>query len=168
MARAFLFVLDSFGIGGAPDAANFVTEGKSDLGANTFAHIAMACHENKADDKERRVGALSLPTLDLLGLGNAAHLATGKEVAGFPRRDDAIGLWAAATEISKGKDTPSGHWEIAGVPILKDWGYFPKQEPAFPDDLLQAIYKAARIDGSLCNQHSSGLAVIDDLSLIHI
>ena len=167
MARAFLFVLDSFGIGGAPDAANFVTEGKSDLGANTFAHIAKACRENKADDKGRRVGALSLPTLDLLGLGNAAHLATGKEVVGFPRRDDAIGLWAAATEISKGKDTPSGHWELAGVPVLKDWGYFPQEKPAFGRELLQAIYKAAEIDGSLCNQHSSGLAVIDEFGGEH-
>ena len=167
MARAFLFVMDSFGIGGAPDAADFVTDGKSDLGANTFGHIAMACHENKADNEGRRAGALSLPTLDLLGLGNAAHLATGKEVVGFPRRDDAIGLWAAATEVSKGKDTPSGHWELAGVPVLKDWGHFQKREPAFPNDLLQAIYTAAGIGGSLCNQHSSGLAVIDEFGGEH-
>ncbi|MEP3631223.1 MAG: phosphopentomutase [Hyphomicrobiales bacterium] len=167
MARAFLFVLDSFGIGGAPDAADFVNEEKSDLGSNTFAHIAKACHENKADAKGIRAGALSLPTLDLLGLGNAAHVATGEEVVGFPCRDDTIGLWAAATEISKGKDTPSGHWELAGVPVLKDWGYFPKQELAFPNDLLQAIYKAAGIDGSLCNQHSSGLAVIDEFGWEH-
>ena len=167
MARAFLFVMDSFGIGGAPDAADFVTNGKSDFGSNTFAHIAKACYENEADDKGIRKGALSLPTLDLLGLGNAAHLATGEEVVGFRCRNHTIGLWAAATEISKGKDTPSGHWELAGVPVLKDWGYFPKEVPAFPDDLLQAIYKAAGIERSLCNQHSSGLAVIDEFGDEH-
>lgn len=167
MARAFLFVMDSFGIGGAPDAVDFVTDGKSDLGSNTIAHIAAACQENEADHKGLRAGALSLPTLDLLGLGNAAHLATGEEVAGFPPRDDAIGLWAAANEVSKGKDTPSGHWELAGVPVLKDWGYFPTDIPAFPDPLLQAIYKAAGIEGSLCNQHSSGLAVIEEFGVAH-
>ena len=163
MARAFLFVMDSFGIGGALDAADFVDDGKSDLGANTFGHIAKAC----AEGREGRNEPLQLPILDSLGLGNAAYLATGEEVVGFPTREDAIGLWAAATEISKGKDTPSGHWEIAGVPVLKDWGHFPKQQPAFPDSLLQAIYKAAGIGGSLCNQHSSGLVVIDEFGAEH-
>ncbi|MEP1442469.1 MAG: phosphopentomutase [Hyphomicrobiales bacterium] len=163
MARAFLFVMDSFGIGGAPDAADFISDDKSDLGANTFGHIAKACVERR----EGRDGPLLLPTLDLLGLGNAAYLATGEAVAGFAPREDTIGLWAAATEISKGKDTPSGHWELAGVPVLKEWGHFPKNVPAFPEQLLQAIYKAFGIEGSLCNQHSSGLVVLDEFGEKH-
>ena len=66
-----------------------------------------------------------LPMLDRLGLGAAGKLVLGHVLApGFS--EDAVGVWAVGREVSKGKDTPSGHWEIAGVPVPFEWGYFPK------------------------------------------
>ena len=122
MPRAFLFVLNSFGIGGAPDAAAF-----GDDGANTFGHIAEACAAGVADRTGLRHGRLHLPHLASLGLGEAARLASGRQATGFPLPDQLRpgAFWGAAEEISSGKDTPSGHWEIAGVPVRFDWGYFP-------------------------------------------
>ena len=119
MARVFLFVLDSFGIGGAPDARQF-----GDEGANTLGHIAAACHNEEANINGGRHGALKLPNMQSLGLGLAANAACGEFPAGFSPTPSLNGYWASAAEISKGKDTPSGHWEIAGVPVTFDWGYF--------------------------------------------
>ena len=121
MNRAFLIVLDSVGCGGAPDADRYFNDGLPDTGANTLAHIAQARAE---------VGQpLHLPVLDALGLGAAVRLASGVQAPGLgaaPR-----GRWGAATEVSRGKDTPSGHWELAGVPVPWDWAYFPRSVPAF-------------------------------------
>ena len=96
MARAFLVVMDSVGIGGAPDAGDFFNDDHPDTGANTILHIA-----------QHRAGGLQLPNLDRLGLGAAAKLATGKAVPGLNASPS--GLWGVATEVSKGKDTTSGH-----------------------------------------------------------
>src|SRR6056297_701041 len=126
MARAFLFVLDSFGIGGAPDAEAF-----GDEGANTLGHIAEHCAEGHADRDGLRKGALELPNLTKLGLGFAAEKASGIFPAGLDQSVEPKGLYANAAERSKGKDTPSGHWEIAGVPVMFDWGYFPEEVPCF-------------------------------------
>ena len=127
MTRAFLIVMDSVGCGGAPDAGAF-----GDAGANTLAHIAQACAAGCAED--RRSGPLQMPVLDGLGLGAAVRLASGEPMPGL----DAVpaGRWGAASEVSRGKDTPSGHWELAGVPVPWDWTYFPDTVPAFPPDLL--------------------------------
>lgn len=100
MPRAFLVVIDSVGIGGAPDADQFFNGDVPDTGANTVAHIA------------RAVGGLDLPHLDQLGLGAAVTLASGDAAPGLGAKP--AGAWGAATEISPGKDTPSGHWELAG------------------------------------------------------
>lgn len=148
MPRAFLIVLDSVGCGGAPDAADF-----GDQGANTLGHIAEA----------RR---LSLPNLDRLGLGAAIRLASGHPAPGLGAR--AQGRWGAATEISPGKDTPSGHWELAGLPVPWNWHYFPETEPAFPDDLTQAVSAAAGTEGILGNRHASGTVIIDEEGARHI
>jgi len=121
-ARAFLVVLDSVGCGGAPDAAEF-----GDEGANTLAHIAQACAAGRAEDG--RSGPLSLPHLDALGLGAAIRLASGAATPGLDAKPG--GLWGAATEVSRGKDTPSGHWELAGLPVPWDWHYFPDTNPCF-------------------------------------
>jgi len=118
MARAIVIVLDSVGIGGAPDAARF-----GDQGSDTLGHIAAECAAGRADRAGVRSGALKLPNLERLGLGLAAELATGAKPAGFSRAT-AEGRYAAAAEVSSGKDTPSGHWEMAGLPVLFDWGYF--------------------------------------------
>lgn len=145
MTRAFLVVLDSVGIGGAPDADLF-----GDEGANTLGHILQAR------------GHLEMPTLGALGLGAALTHASGI-AAPWPHTK---GGWAAATEISMGKDTPSGHWELAGVPVPWDWHYFPDENPAFPPDVLAKVAELA--GGSLANTHASGVPVIDAFAGQHV
>ncbi len=153
MARAFLIVMDSAGIGGAPDADQYFNGDVPDTGANTVGHIAQA-------------HGLNLPNLDALGLGAALKLADNLDAPGLDA--DPQGLWGAATEISKGKDTPSGHWEIAGVPVPFDWHYFPKTDPAFPTELLAEIAAKAGTDGTLGNTHASGTEIIDRLGEEHM
>lgn len=164
MARAFLVVMDSVGAGGAPDAAQFFNGDVPDTGSNTLGHIADACADGKAE--EGRSGLLKMPNLDRLGLGEAARLASGAELPGFDAKPE--GLWAAATEISRGKDTPSGHWEIAGVPVPWEWHYFPDQTPAFPPEILAAAARAAGTEGTLANCHASGTAIIEEFGEEHM
>lgn len=163
MPRAFLVVMDSVGIGGAPDAAGFFNGDLPDTGANTLAHIAQACAAGQAEDG--RSGLLSLPHLDALGLGAAVRLASGEDAPGLEAKPR--GWWGAATEISPGKDTPSGHWELAGVPVPWDWHYFPDTNPAFPDDLTRYVAQVAGTDGILGNCHASGTQIIADLGAGH-
>ena len=148
MARAFLIVMDSVGCGGAPDAAEF-----GDAGANTLAHIAA------------RV-PLRLPHLASLGLAGAVQTASGAAMPGIAA--GTRGRWGAATEVSRGKDTPSGHWELAGVPVPWDWTYFPREGPAFPDALVAEVARAAGTDGILGNCHASGVPIIDALGAEHL
>lgn len=164
MPRAFLVVLDSVGIGGAPDADQFFNNGKPDTGANTLAHIAQACAAGHAEDG--RSGPLNVPNMDALGLGAATRLASGDVTPGLTATP--TGVWAAATEISRGKDTPSGHWELAGLPVPWDWHYFPKQIPAFPDDIVAEVCRLAGTDGILGNCHSSGVPIIEEHCAEHI
>lgn len=164
MSRAFLVVLDSVGIGGAPDADRFFNDGVPDTGANTLAHIAKACADGHAE--EGRTGPLNLPHLDALGLGAAVALASGEPTPGLGRAPS--GTWGAATEVSNGKDTPSGHWELAGVPVPWDWHYFPKTNPTFPTDLVAEVCKYAGTPGILGNIHASGTAIINDLGPDHL
>jgi phosphopentomutase len=149
MSRAILCILDSVGIGGAPDAKAYNCEG-----ANTLGHIAAS-----------RV--LKLPNLSRLGLGHALHAASG-EVPGFDLGIQPIGQWGYAVETSKGKDTPSGHWEIAGVPVTFDWGYFPETIPCFPPQLTDAMIAQAKLPGILGNRHASGTAVIEEFGEEHM
>ncbi|MCV2888506.1 phosphopentomutase [Ruegeria aquimaris] len=157
MTRAFLVVMDSVGIGGAPDASTFFNGDRPDTGANTLAHIAQACARGAAE--EGRSGPLHLPHLDRLGLGAATRLASGAATPGLTA--DPSGLWGCAREHSRGKDTPSGHWELAGLPVPWEWHYFPDTTPAFPSDLVQAVAQAAGSDGILGNCHASGTVIID-------
>jgi phosphopentomutase len=153
MARAFLIVIDSVGIGGAPDADQFFNGDLPDIGANTVGHIA-------------RDAGLKVPTLDALGLGAAVKLASGEAAVGL----DAVptGAWGAATEVSRGKDTPSGHWELAGVPVPWDWHVFPDTQPAFPEGLVAQICAAAGTDGILGNRHTSGTIVLEEDGAAHL
>ena len=162
MARAFIFVMDSFGIGGAPDAAKF-----GDEGSNTLGHIARACAAGACDDDERH-GTLKLANLEKLGLGLAAKAASGELPAGFSPNIEVEGVYANASEVSTGKDTPSGHWEIAGVPVLFDWGYFPDTQPSFPAALTAAIIREANLPGILGDKHASGTKIIAELGEEHI
>lgn len=161
MPRVLLSVLDSFGIGGAPDADAY-----DDVGSNTFLHIAEACAAGKGDQEGLRKGPLALPHLDSLGLGAAGELSAGILAPGFGAPK--AGIWGVGREVSKGKDTPSGHWEIAGVPVPFEWGYFPKTIPCFPDDLIDIIVKEAGLPGILGNRHASGTTIIAELGEEHI
>lgn len=162
-ARAFLLVMDSVGVGGAPDADQFFNGDLPDTGANTLAHIANACAKNHADDG--RNGPLNIPNLARLGLFAATTLASDET---FPTASEPTGLWGAATEISNGKDTPSGHWEIAGVPVPWDWHYFPNTAQSFDDDVLFEVARAADAGGTLGNCHASGTQIINDQGARHI
>ncbi len=161
MARAFLFVMDSVGIGGAPDAASF-----GDEGADTLGHIAKACAEGRGDRPGLRSGPIRLPNLTAMGLGQAAALATGCVPPGL--EGAATARFAAASEVSKGKDTPSGHWEIAGLPVPFEWAYFPNTRPAFPSELTQRVIAAAGLPGILGDCHASGTEIIAELGEEHV
>ncbi|MEI3775301.1 phosphopentomutase [Pectobacterium brasiliense] len=161
MKRAYIMVLDSFGIGSSADAERF-----GDVGSDTLGHIAQACAAGTAD--KGRSGKLHLPNLSRLGLGKAAEASTGTFPPGLDENADIIGAYAHASEISSGKDTPSGHWEIAGVPVLFDWGYFKDEENSFPQELLEKLVKRANLPGYLGNCHSSGTVILDQLAEEHM
>ncbi|MBD3765505.1 MAG: phosphopentomutase [Rhodobacterales bacterium] len=150
MTRAFLIVMDSVGAGGAPDAAAF-----GDAGADTLGHIAAA--------RAAAGRPLALPHLDALGLSAAMGRAAGLGATGAPR-----GRWGLAQEVSRGKDTPSGHWELAGVPVPWDWTYFPQTVPAFPADLVAEVCALAGTAGILGNCHASGTEIIARLGAQHL
>jgi phosphopentomutase len=155
MSRAFILLLDSFGLGALPDADKY-----GDAGANTFGHIAAwAASEGKP---------MSLPNLEKLGLAAAAHKASGEWPDGFHQRDGFTGAWGVAREQSTGKDTQSGHWEIAGVPVLFDWGYFPKTVPSFPKELTDKLQELTGLPGFLGNCHASGTTIINELGDEHV
>jgi len=156
MARAFLVVMDSLGIGGAPDASEFYNGDLPDLGANTLAHIAQACAAGRAE--QGRSGPLQVPHLEALGLGAALRLASSQPLPGFEATPE--GLWGCAAEVSQGKDTPSGHWELAGLPVPWQWCNFPDTDPAFPPKLTDFVAEAAGATGILGNCHASGTDII--------
>lgn len=163
MARAFLFVLDSFGVGGARDAADY-----GDLGSNTLGHIAELCAAGAADRAGLRQGPLKLPNMTSLGLMDIAKMASGNYPTGMPLPERLFGLYGAASELSNGKDTPSGHWEIAGTPVMFNWGYFPTEGDAFSPELVEAICREGDIPGILGNCHASGTEIIERLGEEHI
>jgi phosphopentomutase len=148
MSRAFILLLDSFGLGATPDAVKY-----GDVGANTFGHIAAWAFDQGTP--------MQLPNLERLGLAAAAHLATGEWAAGFHQRTGFEGVYGAARERSTGKDTQSGHWEIAGVPVEYDWGYFPRTVPSFPVELTDELQRQTGVAGWLGNCHASGTEIIN-------
>jgi phosphopentomutase len=162
MGRALIIVLDSAGCGGAADAGAY-----GDEGADTLGHIALACAEGKGDREGLRAGALRLPHLDALGLGLAMRASSGVSPPGFACAT-ASGQWGYGVEASKGKDTPSGHWEIAGTPVDFAWGYFPSTIPTFPKSLTAALITQARLPGILGDRHASGTTIIEELGEEHL
>jgi phosphopentomutase len=149
MSRVFLFVMDSVGIGGAPDAAKF-----GDEGSNTVGHIS-----------ERM--KLHVPHLEQMGLAQALNAASGS-AHGLDLNAETKGSWGFAVEVSEGKDTITGHWEMAGVPLSKPWGYFPQTIPAFPQDLLEEIITRCRLPGLLALRHASGTQVLEEFGEEHV
>ncbi len=163
MPRALLIVLDSVGIGGAEDADAY-----GDAGADTVGHIAQACAAGRGDRDGLRRGPLHLPHLAALGLGLACEASTGRLPPSLAPQGKPAGLWGYGVETSKGKDTPSGHWEIAGVPVAFDWGYFPNTVPSFPKDLTDALTARGGLPGILANKHASGTEIIDEYGAEHM
>lgn len=156
MGKAIVLVLDSFGIGATDDAESF-----GDAGANTLGSIARV---RAASDK----GPLKLPNLAKLGLLDAGQESSGDYPEGVERPDRIVGTYGYASELSSGKDTPSGHWEIAGVPVLFDWGYFSDRDDSFPKELLDKLIERAGLPGVLGNCHSSGTTIIAELGEEHM
>lgn len=156
MARTIILLMDSFGIGCADDAAAY-----HDQGADTLGHICEWF-------KEHREKPLYLPNLASLGLQKAAELSRGKKLAADLGAEYKNGAYTYAQEVSKGKDTLSGHWEIAGVPVDFDWGYFPDKEKCFPQELITALIKEGGLPGVLGESHASGTEIIKQLGMEHI
>ncbi|WP_284443164.1 phosphopentomutase [Buchnera aphidicola] len=161
MKRVFLIVLDSFGIGSSSDAEKF-----NDVGSDTFGHIVEKCFLGKANIG--RKGSLYIPNLVRLGLINAYKESTGKYPLGFKDNLNIIASYGYASEISSGKDTTSGHWEIAGVPVLDNWFYFKNKKCSFPNHLLEKIINQSEVTGFIGNCHASGTDIINRLGEEHI
>ncbi|MDR1827059.1 MAG: phosphopentomutase [Methylobacteriaceae bacterium] len=158
--RAILLVMDSFGIGAAPDAAKF-----GDDGADTFGHIAAFCSSHARADGATR--PLVLPNLYRLGLGEAYALVHDAPAPGYEPVAP-VASWGAMREISTGKDTTSGHWEMAGLPALFTWGYFTDKTNSFPPELLRKAAARGRLPGFLGNCHSSGLEILETYGEEHM
>ncbi|HVU50659.1 MAG TPA: phosphopentomutase [Polyangia bacterium] len=141
LQRAIILVADGVGCGGAPDAAAY-----GDAGADTLGNLS------------RAVGGLALPHLGALGLGNLT------DIAGVPRVAAPAGAWGAMREASAGKDTITGHWEMAGLVTTEPMATFPDGFPAAITDELRAA--AGR--GLLGNKTASGTAIIEELGREHM
>jgi len=119
--KVVLIVLDSVGIGEAPDAAEY-----GDAGSATLQHIGGA------------IGGLDLPTLQKLGIGN---IRNDFPIPGCPPVENPLASYGMMEEVSQGKDTITGHWEIAGLEIHPGFHNFPMDPPSFPADLIDAFEK---------------------------
>ncbi len=162
MKRAIILMMDSFGIGGAEDAARF-----GDQGADTLGHIACWFAREKAKDPSRHL--LHLPNLAKLGLGLASRMSTGHVLTQSIGSSGPLkGAYSYAREVSSGKDTLSGHWELTGVPVMFDWGYFHDKPHCFPKDIIQGLIKEGNLPGVLGEKHASGTVIIQELGEEHM
>jgi phosphopentomutase len=160
MKRAIILVLDSLGLGSTEDSHLY-----GDTGSDTLGHIIEACDSDKGNNSERN-GPLMIPNLIRWGLGEAA-IASRKKPLPISRVEPQ-GAFGYAKEVSAGKDTPSGHWEICGLPVPFEWGTFPKTENCFPESLLRDLINQGSIGGTLANKHASGTQVIEEFGQEHI
>ncbi|MDZ8118115.1 phosphopentomutase [Pontiella agarivorans] len=145
--KVILIVLDSVGIGAAPDAADY-----GDAGSATLQHIA------------ETVGGLKLPTLEKLGLGN---IRPDFPISGIPAAEKPRASCGALEEQSIGKDTITGHWEICGLEINPGFHNFPMDFPSFPAELLETFEKETGRP-ILGNKAASGTAIIEELGPEHM
>ena len=141
LRRIFIIVLDGLGVGALPDAKDY-----GDEGANTLLHIAEAA------------GGLSLPNFESLGLGNLG------DFKGLAKRDDCRSSFGRMAEKSKGKDSISGHWEIAGLKLDKPFPVYPR---GFPPELMDE-FKVRTGREALGNVAASGTEIIDRLGEAHM
>jgi phosphopentomutase len=149
--KVVLIVLDSVGIGEAPDAAEY-----GDAGGATLPNISNA------------VDCLELPTLQKLGLGYIPPLLpAGWPIKGCPATGKPGASYGAMQEMSQGKDTITGHWEICGLEIKPAFHDFPKAFPSFPADLTDAFEKETGRP-IIGNKAASGIAIIEELGGEHM
>lgn len=161
--RVCILLMDSLGIGASLDAHRY-----GDDGANTFAHVHEACQQGQADKSGVRQGPLKIPNLTAAGLYHATMASAAATSFTLENLADPIGYYGYAVEQSLGKDTPSGHWELAGVPVTFEWGYFPDTMPCFPETLIADLIREAGLPGVLGQNHASGTVIIDELGEEHI
>ncbi|MBQ2991062.1 MAG: phosphopentomutase [Clostridia bacterium] len=138
--KAILIVLDSVGIGALADAPAY-----GDAGADTLGHVINTCHPH-------------IPHLMEMGLGNIDGVSFGGAVCA------PSACYGKMKEVSAGKDTTTGHWEIAGVQLARPFPTFPE---GFPQDFIDAFEKATG-RGTLGNKPASGTAILDELGEEHI
>ncbi len=150
MKRTIILLFDSFGIGEASDAKAY-----GDVGSNTLGHIA----DNYPEIK--------LTNLSELGLINSLESSCGS-THNLKKPTTIKGLWGVGVETSKGKDTPSGHWELMGSPVDFEWGYFRNPTNPFPEELLQKIYTKSNIQNSIGNCIGSGTEIINNYGELHL
>jgi phosphopentomutase len=161
--RVCILLMDSLGIGASLDAASY-----GDEGANTFVHIYEACKKGEADLQGMRQGPLILPNLTKLGLYHAAMASSGLRFIDLATLAKPQSYYGYAVEQSIGKDTPSGHWELAGVPVTFDWGYFPNTAACFPAAFMKAFIEQAHIRGVLGEKHASGTNILNEFGSEHM
>ena len=144
--KAALLVLDSVGIGAAPDAADY-----DDAGADTLAHIGAA------------VGGLKLPVLASLGLGNIPGVIPGgTPIPGVPPAVAPLASFGALREVSEGKDTVTGHWELAGLEMRPGFALFPHAYPSFPDALVREFERRTG-RAVIGNRAANGVHIMNEL-----
>ena len=143
--KAVLVIMDSVGIGTAPDSAAF-----GDAGASTLPHLSAAA------------GGLKAPTFQKMGLGNIPGLLpNGDKIVGVEPVKDSLASWGAMREMSDGKDTITGHWEIAGLEVDPGFHVFPPVN-SFPPEMIAEFEKRTgrKLIG---NKAASGTAILDEL-----
>ena len=146
--KAALLVIDSFGIGALPDAGDY-----GDEGSNTALHIC------------QNVPVVHLPNLTRLGLGNCSGIL-GNPLPGVPAQSAPLASCGVMREMSSGKDTTTGHWELAGIILDKPFHTFPAQAPSFPEEILGPFRQTFRLD-VLGNKSASGVEIIGRLGEEH-
>lgn len=161
--RVCILLMDSLGIGASLDAHLY-----GDEGANTFGHIHEACEKGLADKEGLRQGPLKIPHLTRYGLYHATLASSGDPSINLANLSAPLGYYGYAVEQSLGKDTPSGHWELAGVPVRFEWGYFPHETPCFPPKLIDELIKQGKLNGVLGQCHASGTTIIEELGEAHL
>ena len=163
VSRVIVLLMDSLGVGASLDAPDY-----GDTGANTFGHIVEACRDGLADKAGLRQGPLHIPHLARRGLYHAAVASSGLKMIDLSTLQTPDGHYGYAVEQSLGKDTPSGHWELMGVPVMFPWGYFEEKEPCFPPELIDELIQLAGLPGVLGQKHASGTEIIDELGETHL
>jgi phosphopentomutase len=142
MNNFFIIVLDGVGVGELPDASEY-----QDEGSNTIGNLAVA------------LNGISLPVLEKMGMGNIIDIR-GVNKSNFP-----IASFGKMKEISKGKDSTTGHWELGGLYVDTDFTYFPN---GFPEEIIQKFTALTGVKGVLGNKPASGTEIIKELGEQHI